>query len=390
MTAARAPSAAQVAVVAMLPPMTLNLAVGLQPAFADGSAMAPAQAGALVGLYALGLGLGQVAAGDAADRWGRRPTLLVGLALAALGALLGALADGAALLLASRLLAGLGLATALVVPRACLRDVQAGAGLQRAMAVLSMVFALAPAVTPPLAWAIAAQWSWRAVIGIGAALVLAAWLATWLWFPETRPAGTRAPGAAAWNALRRHAGVRRTVLAFSAAAAPFFILAALGPAALHESIGSGAGQAAFLLGATYLGFGLGNQWVRRRAATPGTRHVALGIALVGGGALLLATTLAWPSATLWVLALTLYAVGHGIVFPASISLVLEDMPRQAGLAAAGIGTVHMVSGALSAWIAGALPLAPHTVVVLTVGVASTASALAWWSLPKGAAVAVAR
>ncbi|MBA2963680.1 MULTISPECIES: MFS transporter [Ramlibacter] len=385
----RAPSAAQVAVVAMLPPLTMNLAVGLQPVFSDGSRLPPAQAGALVGLYALGLGLGQFLAGNAADHWGRRPTLLAGLALATVATLLGTLADAAPLLLASRLLAGLGLATALVVPRACLRDVHAGQSLQRAMAVLSMVFALAPAITPPLAWAATELWSWRAALGLGAALVTIALVASWHGFPETRPPGTRPPSLAAWAALQRHAGVRRTVLAFACAAAPFFVIAALGPAALQSSVGFSPGAAALLLGGTYLGFAMGSQWVRHRAATPGAHHVALGIGLVAAGALLLAATLAWPATALWILGLTLYAIGHGVVFPASFSLVLQDVPHQAGIAAAAIGTVHMVAGACSAWIAGALPLAPHPMLVLAVGATAGASALAWWRMPRPA-VAPAR
>jgi DHA1 family bicyclomycin/chloramphenicol resistance-like MFS transporter len=379
---ARTPSPAQIALVAVLPPMAMNLVVGLQPAFADGSRLSPAHLAALVGLYALGLGLGQLLAGDAADRWGRRPTLLAGLAVAAPAALVGAMADSTALLLASRLLAGLGLAAALVVPRACLRDVHAGEGLQRAMALLSFVFAVAPAVTPVLAWAVAERGSWRAAMGCGAALVGFAWLATWRWFPETRPPGTRAPGTAAWTALGRHAGVRRTVLAFAAAAAPFFVIAALGPAALRDSLHAGTGQVALILGATYLGFGVGNQWVRRRAATPGARHVTVGIAWAAAGAALVAATLAWPSPALWLLALGTYAVGHGIVFPAALSLVLQEVPRQAGLAAAGIGTVHMVTGAFAAWLAGTLPLQPHAALGATVALAMVTSAVAWRMLRR--------
>lgn len=361
--AVRPPALAYVAGVASLAPLGLNAAVGLQPVFADGPLDTGGRAAA-VALYALGLGVGQPAAGDSADRWGRRPTMLAGLAVAGAGALLAASAgDGAALLL-GRFATGLGLSTCLVVPRACLRDIHQGTELQRTMAVLSMVFAVAPALTPPAAWALAQAFSWRApLLGLFLAVMLST-LAAWRSHRETRPATTGVPDRHAWLALARLRSVQRATIAFAGAAAPFFIVAAAGPAALHASTGAGAGVIAAVLGASYLGFAIGNQWVRRRAAVPGGVHMTRGLAIVAAGIALLVATLGWPSLWLWGLALTLYAVGHGVVFPAAFALVLQQTPRQAGLATAAIGTVHMSTGAISAWIAGALPVPPHLAVVL--------------------------
>jgi hypothetical protein len=48
-------------------------------------------------------------------------------------------------------------------------------------------------------------------------------------------------------------------------------------------------------------------------------------------------------------------VGQGIVFPAGFSQVLEGRAMQAGVASAIIGTIHMTTGGLVAWIAGSLP-----------------------------------
>lgn len=380
--APRPPRLAYVAGVASLSPLGLNAAVGLQPVFAGGAMDASGRAAA-VALFALGLGLGQPAAGDAADRWGRRPTMLAGLGLAGAGGLLAAAAaDGGALLL-GRFVMGLGLAACLVVPRACLRDIHQGAALQRSMAVLALVFAVAPALTPPLAWALAQAFSWRAPLLAMAFLVLLAGVAAWRSHRETRPASTRLPDRAAWLALARERGVQRATAAFAGAAAPFFIVAAAGPAALHASTGAGAGVVAALLGGTYLGFGLGNLWVRRGAAVPGRVHMASGMAIVAAGLVLLVATLAWPSLWLWALALALYAIGHGIVFPAAFALVLQKTPQQAGLATAAVGTVHMCTGAACAWLAGVLPLSPHAALVLVAAGAVALGCGAWFLVPPG-------
>lgn len=377
----RSPHLAYVAGVASLAPLGLNAAVGLQPVFAAGGAMDAGGRAAAVALFALGLGLGQPAAGDVADRWGRRPTMLAGLGLAGAGSLLAAAAaDGGALLL-GRFVMGLGLAACLVVPRACLRDIHHGAELQRSMAVLSLVFAVAPALTPPLAWALAQAFSWRSPMVAMALLVLLAGVAAWRSHRETRPASTRVPDRAAWFALARDRGVQRATAAFAGVAAPFFVVAAAGPPALHASTGAAGGVVAAVLGGTYLGFGIGNLWVRRRAAVPGRVHMATGMAIAAAGMALLVATLAWPALWLWALALALYAVGHGIVFPAAFALVLQKTPQQAGLATAAVGTVHMCTGAAGAWIAGVLPLPPHDAVVLVAGGAVALGCCAWFFVP---------
>lgn len=379
--AAPAPTLAYVAGVAALAPLALNAAVGLQPAFADGSVLDAAGRSGLVAWYALGLGIGQVIAGDGADRWGRRPTLLAGLLVAAVGSLWAAGAGGAGELLAGRFLAGIGLGTALVVPRAALRDMYHGAALQRAMAIVALVFALAPTFTPPLTWVLAAQTSWRVSLGGVGLLVVLGLLATWWLQPETRPAGTAPPGVAAWRALWANRRSRSTSLAFAAMAAPFFIFAAAGPAALTQSTGVGGGTAVTVLGLTYLGFIAGNHWVKRNAGRAGHRVFTSGVVIAAAGIALLAATLAWPSLALWLIALTVYAVGHGIVFPSAFALVLQDMPHQAGLAAAGVGAVHLSLGAATGWLAGALPLSPHASVVATAALAAAVSCAAWLTYP---------
>ncbi|MEJ7932499.1 MFS transporter [Ramlibacter sp. AN1015] len=377
---ARPPSMLYVASVAALSPMGLNAAVGLAPVL-DGAPLDGASRAATVALFTLGLGLGQPLFGDLADRWGRRPSLLAGLALASVGAILAAAASDWLVLLIGRLATGLGLSTCLVVPRALMRDLHQGAELQRNMAVLASVFALMPAITPPIAWLLGATFSWRAPMALVAVLVLLLAAVAWRTHRETRPSATLVPGRAAWTALARNRGVQRATLAFTGAAAPFFVVAAAGPQALRDSTGASEGLVAVVLGATYLGFGAGSYWVRRLARLPGAFHMSCGLGLVGVGCALLLATLAWPALWLWGLALALHAVGHGIVFPATFALVLQHEPRQSGLATAAVGTVHMSGGALAATAAGMLPLSTHLSVVVMAAAMVAVGCAAWFLLP---------
>ena len=63
---------------------------------------------ALVGIFILSMGAGQLLAGPLADRYGRRPVALAGIAIYIASALMGALAGSVEMLWVSRLLQGLG------------------------------------------------------------------------------------------------------------------------------------------------------------------------------------------------------------------------------------------------------------------------------------------
>jgi len=71
------------------------------------------------------------------------------------------------------------------------------------------------------------------------------------------------------------------------------------------------------------------------------------------------------------------------VFPAGFSLVLEGRALQAGVASAMIGTIHMTTGGLVAWVAGALSF-PQEISLVLVSSAVTATAVLIWVAMKPA------
>ena len=369
--------AAFFALLAALAPFGVNIAVGLSPAFGDGLFMDSEARAATVALYALGLGLGQPFMGGAADHWGRRPAMMGGLLLGLLGAFAAAFAASDAQLLWARFISGFGLSTCLVVPRVCLRDLHQGTILQRNMATLSNVFAAMPVVTQPLAWALGYWFTWRVPLLTLVVCVVAVIFVSWRWQPETRAEGTMAPQWRVWFEVLTDAVILRTSLTFAGACAPFFVVAAIGPSAMKRSTGGSEGVIAAILGITYLGFALGNFWVRRHASWSSALLINQGLWVVGLSMVLFVCTLGWPSLWLWSLALTVYAVGQGIVFPAGFSLVLEGRALQAGVASATIGTIHMTTGGIVAWIAGALSFSQDVSLVLVSSVVTAAATALW-------------
>jgi DHA1 family bicyclomycin/chloramphenicol resistance-like MFS transporter len=363
--------------VACLPPMGLNVVVPLDAALGSDLGLSASAVQATVALYTLGLAVGQPLAGIAADRWGRRPTLLTGLLLGLFGGLVAALARDAATLLCGRLLTGLGLSVVLVVPRATLRDLYTGGGLQRGMAIISGAFALTPAAVPIIGWLLLSVGGWRTALALVPVLV-AAGLAVALWrHTETRPGDTSVPDLAGLAALWKERRPRQVALAFAAIGSIFFLLIAQGPAAVRASVAMDAGEIAVLMGGTYLGFLLGNIVAAAQAGrVSGLRVCAWGLALCCSGVALIAVCVWAPSMLLWVGALLLYSIGHGLIFPAAMGVVMQAMPSRAGMAAALTGMLQMLAGAAVSGLAAFLPGGPTSRTAVVAGTMAALSVIA--------------
>lgn len=140
----------------------------------------PATSTAVAGVlttYFLGLAAGQLVYGPIADRFGRKPTLRIGYAVYALGALAAALAPTLPALLAARFLWGIGAAGPRVVTQAVVRDSFEGERMSRAMSMIFAVFILVPVIAPSLGAVIVSvvSWRWLFVVCLVAVLALSVW-----------------------------------------------------------------------------------------------------------------------------------------------------------------------------------------------------------------------
>lgn len=163
--------------------------------------------------FVLGMGIGTLFTGPLSDAFGRRPVIMGGAAFYILGAALGWAADSLELVLAARVIQGLGAAGPRVVALAVVRDLYAGRDMARITSFVMMIFTLLPAIAPTIGAGIIALFGWR---GIFAAFVLFS-LATVGWFslrqPETLPPERRRPlGAKLLLAAAREVFSHRLVM----------------------------------------------------------------------------------------------------------------------------------------------------------------------------------
>jgi DHA1 family bicyclomycin/chloramphenicol resistance-like MFS transporter len=143
--------------------------------------------------FVLGMGVGTLFTGPLSDAFGRKTVIYGGAAVYILGAALAWQAQSLEMLLAARLLQGLGSAGPRVVAIAVVRDFYSGRAMARIMSIAMMIFTLVPAIAPLLGQAIMAFTGWR---GIFVAFILfsatcVVWMAVRL--PESLPREARRP-----------------------------------------------------------------------------------------------------------------------------------------------------------------------------------------------------
>ncbi len=197
------------AIDAMLPAMPA-IAAAFTPADPD-------RAGLVISSFVFGMGIGTFIVGPLADRFGRKTTILWGLALFMAGGALAANAWSLETLLAARIIMGLGAAAPRVASIALIRDMFSGRQMAQIMSFVMMVFMIVPAAAPAMGAMVIAGYGWRGVFWtfLIFALIAGTWLA--IRQPETLPVTARRP--LQWSTYL--AGVR-TVLTTRVALASIF------------------------------------------------------------------------------------------------------------------------------------------------------------------------
>ncbi|MEM9473942.1 MAG: MFS transporter [Pseudomonadota bacterium] len=130
---------------------------------AEVSPEAPNRAQLIITSFVLGMGVGTMFTGPLSDAFGRRPVILAGAALYIAGSAMAWVAQSLELLLAARVLQGLGAAGPRVVALAIIRDLYEGRTMAQLISFVMLVFTLIPAVAPAMSAGIIAVAGWRAI-----------------------------------------------------------------------------------------------------------------------------------------------------------------------------------------------------------------------------------
>ncbi|MGF6173356.1 multidrug effflux MFS transporter [Ensifer sp. 4252] len=312
-------------------------------------------------LYFAGFAFAQLVSGTLSDVIGRRRTTLIFMAIYLAGSLMAAFAPSVSVLLAGRLVQGIGASVGMTVARAIVRDQFTGLQAARIMNMIGMMLALGPAVSPTLGGLALGLFGWQSIFLLMVGFAAMACITVQFFMAETAtpdPAkGHLKPILAAYRKLVSDSRFISSTLVIAGAVGALYAWATMLPFVLINEVG---------LTPTEFGVGMlmqsglffsGTVVVRllMRRCTP-QALVPAGLVFIGAASLVLAYAMhALPPSFLSVmLPIGVYAFGIAFVMPYMMTAAMAPFPEIAGTASAMMGFVQMGSGLLGGAIAAAV------------------------------------
>ena len=343
------------------------------PAFsgiAESLRATPAQMQQTLSAYLYGFALMNLFHGALSDRFGRRPVVLIGLALFTLASLGCALSQTIGQLVIFRALQGMAAGAGIVVSRAIIRDICPPDEAQRLMSQVTIFFGVAPAIAPVLGGFFFVHLGWHSIfwllVGIGVLL----FAVNLRYLPETLDISQRqsfAPGPL----MRAYAELVRKprfLLLVFASGVPFngmFLYVLSAPEWLGTHLGLGPTQFFWFFGLTIAGI-MGGAYVSGRLAgrMPPRRQIRYGFLIMLVVSLLnLALNLLFKPHPAWaLLPIGVFSFGWALMVPVVTLMVLDLAPDRRGMASSLQACLASVANGLVAGVVA--PLVMHSTVSL--------------------------
>ena len=333
----------------MLQPLSTDLYLASLPSLGKVFGAPAATVQLTLSMFVIAFGGAQLVIGPLSDRFGRRPVVILGLALYVLASLLCALAPTIELLIAARFIQALGCCSAIIMARAIVRDAYAPADSVRVVARASTWLSLAPLTGPILGSYLQVTFGWRAAfvaLSLLSAIVL---MLVIFRLPETN--GHKNPRATEWSGLaanyRLVLGSREfwafalpgalsygSIFAFISGSSPVLIKV-LGVPVAWFGYCFAFGVAGYMIGTILCGRLL------PRFGPAVTLRIGSTLSLAAGAMFITAVGFGIAHWALVTLAMFLTMLAHGINFPCSQSGSVIPFPKQAGTAAGLMGALYM-------------------------------------------------
>ena len=371
--------------------LSLNILVPAIPGLAAKFAADPASVQLAVSLYLMGLAAAQLVFGPLSDRFGRRPVVLAGLALATIASTAAIFAVSIANLVSARIAQSLGASTGQTIGRAIIRDLYDREHAAAMIGLVTSVVVLMPMVAPLIGGILDTLFGWEAIFVFAAivSFTVFAWAA--LALPETRklsPASGQRHFRADLAALAASPRFFGYALCAGLGSAPFFSFLGAAPHVVVTLLGRTSAEYGLWFFVPSIGFMAGNFAVSRLTARFGIDALIWwGIALTIIGCLLNVLVYValpgWEMATIFLPQIVI-GVGNGLLLPTSIAGAVSIRPQVAGTASGATGFIQMAIAAAAAQLGGnviahAPDAMPMLLLMLMFGIAT---AIAVWTLVR--------
>lgn len=344
------------------------------PAFAaiQADLQTPASAvSASLSLFLAGFAAAQLLWGPLSDRYGRKPVLLIGLTIFALGSLGMLWVENAATLLVLRFVQAVGVCAAAVIWQALVTDYYPSQKVNRIFAAIMPLVGLSPALAPLLGSWLLVHFSWQAIFATLFAITVVLILPIF-WLKPTTKARNNSQDGLTFTDLLRSKTYRGNVLICAACSASFFAWLTGSPFILSEM-----GYSPAVIGLSYvpqtIAFLIGGYGCRA-ALQKWQGKQLLPWLLVLFAVSVIAT---WAAGFISHVSLVeilipfcVMAIANGAIYPIVVAQALRPFPHATGRAAAlqntlQLGLCFLASLVVSWLISISTPLLTTTSVMLS-------------------------
>lgn len=344
------------------------------PAFAaiQADLQTPASAvSASLSLFLAGFAAAQLLWGPLSDRYGRKPVLLIGLTIFALGSLGMLWVENAATLLVLRFVQAVGVCAAAVIWQALVTDYYPSQKVNRIFATIMPLVGLSPALAPLLGSWLLVHFSWQAIFATLFAITVVLILPIF-WLKPTTKARNNSQDGLTFTDLLRSKTYRGNVLIYAACSASFFAWLTGSPFILSEM-----GYSPAVIGLSYvpqtIAFLIGGYGCRAALQNWQGKQllpwllVLFAVSVIATWA---AGFISHVSLVEILIPFCVMAIANGAIYPIVVAQALRPFPHATGRAAAlqntlQLGLCFLASLVVSWLISISTPLLTTTSVMLS-------------------------
>ncbi|EML0298957.1 MFS transporter [Vibrio parahaemolyticus] len=296
------------------------------------------QAAQTLSIYFTAFAIGVVVWGLLADKWGRRPTMLVGLLVYGLSALVAMQTDRFDVVMLARALSAFGIAVGSVVTQTMLRDSFSGEELGKVFGVMGIGISVSPVIGMLLGGQLTALGGYQTVFFTLFFMALGLFVYNAFKLPETQIQKQPLNIGSLLGRMLRDAQIWQSTLLVALYNIALFSYYQLG-AFTFEALGfssSEFGYSGVVLGlGTFVG-SLLNKFLLGKGRTQTSLLWIASILLLAGG-----FGVFWVQTSIWFLVpMLLVVMAFGIAIPNVLSAALVDYKQQAGSAGAVFGLMY--------------------------------------------------
>jgi DHA1 family bicyclomycin/chloramphenicol resistance-like MFS transporter len=351
---------ALLAALVSLGPLSIDMYLPAMPAMLEFFATDITGMHLTISVYLVGFSLFHLACGPLADRYGRKPVLLGGSILFVIACIGCSYSDTVEELLFYRFFQGVGVCVGPTLARTITRDIFGPTRAARALSLIAMLMALAPAVAPTLGGIMLLVLPWSSIfvfLGCYGALVI---FLVQRYLPESLPVQQSLMPAAIlrnYGELLASKQYVTVTLAGGLTYAGMITYLSSSSFIFIEMLGVPVQYYGLIFLSTVLGYMTGSALSARLSGRLNSETLILigtALALAAAFSMLVSSQL-FPS-SIWAIMvpMTFFTTALGLVLPHAMTIALRPFAHIAGTASALLGFIQMTLSAIASAIVGVI------------------------------------